>query len=355
MLVLGIESSCDETAVALFDSEQQRLCSLGVSYLHDGIIGHTVHSQTTTHEKYGGVVPELASRDHIQKIHAVVQTTLEEASVSKKDIDLVAYTKGPGLMGGLFVGSMFAAGFAYGLGIPTLGVHHMQAHLMAAKLCYPKLEFPFITLLVSGGHSMIVLAESLNSYRILGQSLDDAAGEALDKAAKMLEIGFPGGALLEKSALLSNNKQRFTFPKPMVDRPGLDLSFSGLKTACLNAINAEKKNETFDKECVNDIAYAFQEAVMQTLKIKIRRAIEQTGCKRVVVAGGVSANQLLRFKFSELKAKYKAEFYFPKLSYCTDNGAMVAYLGYELASNKWPEKNYEISVSPRWSLEHLSY
>lgn len=340
MKVLGIETSCDETAVAVYDSEA-------------GLLAHTLFSQVDLHAEYGGVVPELASRDHIQKITPLVKKVLKDAGCEKSELDAIAYTMGPGLIGALLVGDCFARSFALALGIPAIPVHHLEGHLLAPMLESPAPVFPFLALLVSGGHSQIIEIKRLGDYQILGESLDDAAGEAFDKAAKMLQLGYPGGPaiarLAEKGLPMAGKEARFVFPRPMCDRPGLDMSFSGLKTYCLNTILECKKQNIYDEQCKADIAYAFQKAVVETLVIKCRRAIEQTQTKRLVIAGGVGANKFLRERLGEECKKRGVDLYYPRIEFCTDNGAMIAYAGCQrLLSGHYLK---DIKVKPRWPLD----
>ena len=310
MYVLGIETSCDETGVAIYHPQK-------------GLINHVLHSQIIMHSEYGGVVPELASRDHIRKLVPLINQTLSESNLQKTDINAIAYTAGPGLIGALLVGAATAQSLAWTWQIPAIAVHHMEGHLLAPMLEENAPEFPFIALLISGGHTLLVKVEAIGEYELLGQSLDDAAGEAFDKTAKMLELDYPGGPKL--SALAIQGQASIKFPRPMTDRPGLDFSFSGLKTFALNTINAS--NKTFQEKA--DIAASFQEAVADTLAIKCKRALQQTGLKRLVVAGGVSANQQIRSCLSEMVIKEQADIYFPRPEFCTDNGAMIAYAGYQ--------------------------
>lgn len=333
MNVLGIETSCDETGVAVYTSDK-------------GLIADTVYSQVKTHAAYGGVVPELASRDHVRKLVPLVEQTLSQAGLERGELDGVAYTAGPGLAGALLVGAGFARSLAWGLGIPALGVHHMEGHLLAPMLAEAAPEFPFLALLVSGGHTQFVEVKKLGAYRVIGESLDDAAGEAFDKVAKMLDLGYPGGPAVEKLAA-SGDSARYRFPRPMTDRPGLDFSFSGLKTYVMNTINAA------DAASAADIARAFSDAVVDTFTIKCKRALEQTGLRRLVVAGGVSANQDLRRGLSELAAAKSCEVFFPPLKFATDNGAMIAYAGWcRLREGECDNNAFE--VRPRWSLDTLA-
>ena len=334
MLILGIESSCDETGVALFDTEK-------------GLRGHALHSQIRLHAEYGGVVPELASRDHVRKALPLLSRLFEQAGLERGAIDAVAYTAGPGLIGALMVGASIGRSLAWSLGVPALGVHHMEGHLLAPMLESPAPEFPFVALLVSGGHTMLVQVDGVGRYRILGDTLDDAVGEAFDKTAKLLGLEYPGGPLLAKLAE-RGRPERFRFPRPMTDRPGLDFSFSGLKTFALTT----SRDAGDDDQTCADIARAFQDAVVDTMIIKCRRALQQTGINRLVIAGGVGANQALREGLQAMADELSAELFYPRLEFCTDNGAMIAYAGAcRLAAGQ--QQGLEISVRPRWSLEEL--
>ena len=340
MLVLGIETSCDETGVALYDSEQ-------------GLLAHSLYSQIALHAEYGGVVPELASRDHIRKLLPLIDEVLAKAGKTKQAIDAIAYTQGPGLIGALLVGACTARALAYGLGIPALGVHHMEGHLLAPQLEDTPPAYPFVALLVSGGHTQLVDVKALGDYVLLGESLDDAAGEAFDKAAKMLDLDYPGGPRLAKLAE-GGAAGRFKFPRPMCDRPGLDFSFSGLKTFTLNTVTEHALDDGLpDEQTCADIAHAFQEAVVDTLVIKCRRAIEQTGYKQLVIAGGVSANVRLREQLEKALAKKRAKVFYARNEFCTDNGAMIAYAGCQrlLAGER---DDLAVNVRPRWPMTELS-
>lgn len=334
MRVLGIETSCDETGVAIYDSEK-------------GLLAHTLYSQVAMHREYGGVVPELASRDHVRKTIPLIQEVMLKANTTQKDINGVAYTAGPGLVGALLVGATIGRSIGFAWNVPTIGVHHMEGHLLAPMLEPNPPEFPFIALLVSGGHTQLVKVGCLGDYQILGESLDDAVGEAFDKTAKLLGLGYPGGAALAALAE-KGNPERFHFPRPMVDRPGLDFSFSGLKTFALNTV----QQFGLDEQTRADIARAFQDAVVETLVIKCRRALQATGMKKLVVAGGVGANLALRQKLQELLAKLGGEVYFPRQEFCTDNGAMIAYVGCQrlLAGE---QGDLSVRVFPRWSMMEL--
>ncbi len=335
MKVLGIETSCDETGIAIYDSQK-------------GLLAHQLYSQVKLHADYGGVVPELASRDHVRKIVPLIQATLTQANVSNKDIDGIAFTRGPGLIGALLVGSSLARALAYAWDVPALGVHHMEGHLLAPMLDENKPSFPFVALLVSGGHSMLVEVKAIGDYTVLGESVDDAAGEAFDKTAKLLGLDYPGGPLLAKLAE-KGKAGHYKFPRPMTDRPGLDMSFSGLKTFVANTIRKEDK----DEQTQANIAYAFQEAVVDTLLIKCRRALKQTGLKRIVMAGGVAANKKLRDEFAKASIKDGFDVFYPSFEYCTDNGAMIAYAGCQrlLANERTP---LDSKVLPRWPLDTLT-
>ncbi|XOZ33209.1 tRNA (adenosine(37)-N6)-threonylcarbamoyltransferase complex transferase subunit TsaD [Halomonadaceae bacterium KBTZ08] len=338
MRVLGIETSCDETGVALYDS-------------NDGLQAHALHSQVAEHAAYGGVVPELASRDHIRRLLPLCEHVLDEAGCARERIDAIAYTAGPGLIGALLVGSTFAHGLARGLGVPVLGVHHMEGHLLAPMLEERAPAFPFIALLVSGGHTQLVKVEALGRYELLGESVDDAAGEAFDKAARMLDLGYPGGPAVAKMAL-SGTPGRFRFPRPMTTKPGLDFSFSGLKTYTRNTLRDEAGPEGPDETLRADVALAFEQAVVDTLAIKCRRAMEDTGVRRLVVAGGVGANRALRERLAALENSHGAELFFPRLDFCTDNGAMIAYAGHQrLAAGQ--RDGSEMLAVPRWPLTEL--
>lgn len=334
MYVLGIETSCDETGVAIYHSKQ-------------GLLSHLLYSQVDMHSEYGGVVPELASRDHIRKLVPLIKQCLQESQLSSNDINGIAYTAGPGLMGALLVGAATARSLAWAWRVPALAVHHMEGHLLAPMLEENSPEFPFVALLISGGHTLLVRVEGIGRYELLGESLDDAAGEAFDKTAKMLGLGYPGGPKL--SALAERGIAQTKFPRPMTDRPGLEFSFSGLKTFTLNAVNASEKT---DQDKAN-IAAAFQQAIAETLSIKCRRALQQTGLKRLVVAGGVSANKQIRASLTDMAAKERAQIYFPRLQFCTDNGAMIAYAGCQrLMAGQ--HQGLEIYARPRWPISELS-
>lgn len=339
MRVLGIETSCDETGVALYDSEQ-------------GLLSDALYSQVKMHAEYGGVVPELASRDHVRKLLPLIREVMAEAELALADVDAVAYTSGPGLIGALMVGASTGRALALGLGVPAVGVHHMEGHLLAPMLEENPPSFPFVALLVSGGHTQLVRVDGIGQYELLGESLDDAAGEAFDKAAKMLGLDYPGGPLIARLAE-NGTPGRYRFPRPMTDRPGLDFSFSGLKTFTLNTANAERDEAgNIDPQTMADIAFAFEEAVVETLAIKCRRALQQTGLKQLVIAGGVSANKRLRARLDEVVRKERSGLFYARPQFCTDNGAMIAYAGCQrLMAGQSDE--LVISARPRWPMDTL--
>jgi N6-L-threonylcarbamoyladenine synthase len=335
MQVLGIETSCDETGVAVFDTDR-------------GLLAHSLYSQIPIHAQYGGVVPELASRDHIRKLLPLIDATLQEAGVVGAELDGVAYTAGPGLIGALLVGGTLAEGLAMGWGVPAIPVHHMEAHLLAALLEDPIPAFPFVALLVSGGHTMLVDVAAPGEYNVLGQTLDDAAGEAFDKTAKLLNLPYPGGPALAELATRGQSG-RFQFPRPMLKKPGLEFSFSGLKTAVMLKVREFEAAGSLSESDRADIAKSFEEAVVDTLVAKSARAIKQTGYGALVVAGGVGANQSLR---SELQAKLDAQVFYPRPELCTDNGAMVAHVGL-LRLQAGNISSGEVVAKPRWDLSEL--
>jgi len=335
MRVLGIESSCDETGIAIYDSEH-------------GLEAHTLYSQIELHLEYGGVVPELASRDHVRKTLPLIKQLLAESGLTLADIDGIAYTAGPGLIGALLVGAGIGRSLAWSLGIPAVTVHHMEGHLLAPMLEDDAPEFPFVALLASGGHTMLVRVDGVGQYQLLGETVDDAAGEAFDKTAKLLGLGYPGGPAISKIAE-QGQAGRFVFPRPMTNRPGLEFSFSGLKTFAVNTL-AENGDDLQTKA---DIALAFEVAVVETMAIKCRRALEQTGLKRLVLAGGVSANRRLRQRLGDLASERGARLYYPRAEFCTDNGAMIAYAGCVrlMAGEREP---LAIQARARWPLASLS-
>lgn len=340
MKVLGIETSCDETGVAIYDSEA-------------GLLADCLYSQVEIHAKYGGVIPELASRDHIRKTLPLIEEVIEKAGIDASEIEGVAYTAGPGLVGALLVGAAIGRTLGMAWDVPTIGVHHMEGHLLAPMLEPEPPEFPFVALLVSGGHTQLVKVGGIGQYELLGESLDDAAGEAFDKVGKMLGLPYPGGPHVAKLAQ-SGDPARFNFPRPMINRPGLDFSFSGLKTYVRNTITSlrDESGELAEQDAA-DIARAFEEAVVNTLSIKCRRALEETGYKKLIIAGGVSANLRLREVLEEAMAKVDGRLFYAQLKYCTDNGAMIAYAGCQrlLAGER---DDLEIRAQPRWSLESLA-
>lgn len=341
MIVLGIETSCDETGIALYDSDE-------------GLLAHALFSQVDMHVDYGGVVPELASRDHIRKTLPLINEVLDAARRNLSDVDGIAVTAGPGLVGALLAGTCIAQGLAYALNCPLIGVHHMEGHLLAPMLEENPPEFPFIALLVSGGHTQLVKVMGIGQYEILGESVDDAAGEAFDKAAKMMGLDYPGGpriaALAEQARKHEGTPYRF--PRPMTDRPGLDFSFSGLKTFTLNTIQKIEQMGSLTEQDRTKIALAFEEAVVDTLRIKCKRALTSTGLSRLVIAGGVSANKHLRKVLENLMASMGAEVFYARNEFCTDNGAMIAYAGCQrlLAGQS---EGQALQVRPRWPMDEL--
>lgn len=338
MLVLGLETSCDETGVALYDSEQ-------------GLLADALFSQIDLHRVYGGVVPELASRDHVKRMLPLIRQVLEEAGRDSSHIDAVAYTAGPGLVGALLVGASCAQAMAFAWGVPAIGVHHMEGHLLAPMLEEQPPAFPFVALLVSGGHTQLVRVDGIGRYELLGESVDDAAGEAFDKTAKLMGLRYPGGP--EIAALAERGTPgRFVFPRPMTDRPGLDFSFSGLKTSTLTAWQRCREAGDDGEQTRCDIALAFQQAVVDTLTIKCRRALQQTDLNTLVIAGGVSANQALRHSLESMLAELKGQVFYARPRFCTDNGAMIAYAGCQrlLAGQR---EDLAIKVQARWPMESL--
>lgn len=333
MNILGIETSCDETGIAIYNTEKQ------------SIISEQLFSQASKHAEYGGVVPELASRDHLIKIIPLIRLTLEEAKLEFSNLNGIAYTAGPGLRGPLLIGASMAKSLAFSLKIPSIGVHHMEAHLLINLLEDPAPKFPFLTLLISGGHCLLINAKKLGSYEIVGQTIDDAVGEAFDKVSKLLELGYPGGPLIEKLAQ-SGDSSAFSFPRPMTNKDNLDFSFSGLKTAVFYAL---KDTKVINESIKANIAASFQEAVADTLLIKSKKALEQTNQNELVIGGGVASNKYIRNKLIEgLKG---SQIYFPPLERCTDNGAMVAFAGsFYLSNNNQAKKDL---VRPKWPLSEL--
>lgn len=342
MRVLGIETSCDETGVAIYDSEQ-------------GLLADALYSQIDLHKNYGGVVPELASRDHVRKLLPLIQEVMDQSGSDASKIDGICYTAGPGLMGALLVGASLARALAYAWQVPAVGVHHMEGHLLAPMLEQSPPQFPFIALLVSGGHTQLVEVKGIGQYQLLGESVDDAAGEAFDKVAKMLELDYPGGPAIAAAAA-GGDGSRFNFPLPMTRKPGLDFSFSGLKTFTANLISlhsgeAEAKSLP-EGQILADITAGFQQAVVDTLSFKCRRALRETGMKRLVIAGGVSANKQLRQVLEAMVAKEGAELFYARPEFCTDNGAMIAFAGCQRLLAGQSEE-LAITAVPRWPMEQL--
>jgi len=334
MRILGIETSCDETGIAIYDDEA-------------GLLANQLYSQVKLHADYGGVVPELASRDHVRKTVPLIQAALKQAGLAPNQIDAVAYTAGPGLVGALLVGATIGRALAFAWKVPAVPVHHMEGHLLAPMLEDNPPAFPFVALLVSGGHTQLISVTGIGEYALLGESIDDAAGEAFDKTAKLLGLDYPGGPMLSKMAQ-QGTAGRFTFPRPMTDRPGLDFSFSGLKTFAANTIRANDD----DAQTRADIARAFEDAVVDTLAIKCKRALDQTGFKRLVIAGGVSANRTLREQMAVMMQKRGGEVFYARPEFCTDNGAMIAYAGM-VRLKGGTRGGFGVSVRPRWALAEL--
>ena len=352
MIVLGIETSCDETGVALYNTmpwESAQPASLG-------ILGQALHSQIAMHREYGGVVPELASRDHIRRVLPLLDESLAQSGLALKDIDAVAYTQGPGLAGALLVGSAFAKSLAQGLNLPSIGVHHLEGHLLSPLLGETAPQFPFIALLVSGGHTQLMKVSGVGRYELLGETLDDAAGEAFDKTAKLLGLDYPGGAAISKLAEKGRPGQ-FDLPKPMLHSGDLDFSFSGLKTAVLNQVKKfQEKNiadATEEAQFHADLARAFVESLVAVLVSKSEKALKQTGCKHLVLAGGVGANLQLRAALNEKATKNGFEVHYPPLDLCTDNGVMIAFAGALrlLAPNNGSTTSGAFDIKPRWDLQ----
>jgi N6-L-threonylcarbamoyladenine synthase len=336
-LILGIESSCDETGIALYHTER-------------GLLAHTLHSQIALHNEYGGVVPELASRDHVRYALPLIRSALQKANCSLNDVDAIAYTQGPGLSGALLVGASVASALAYTLDVPTIGVHHLEGHLLSPLLSNPAPQFPFVALLVSGGHTQLMRVDGVGHYELLGDSIDDAAGEAFDKSAKLLGLEYPGGALLSKLAQ-RGTPGRFKLPRPMLHSGDLDFSFSGLKTAVLTLT---QQNE-LDEQTRADIAHAAQEAIVDVLAQKALTALGQTGLDQLVIAGGVGANQALRSRLHKDISKRGGTVFYPDLEFCTDNGAMIAFAGAMRLQHQEAQHGYRFNVKPRWDLQELNY
>ena len=342
MKVLGLETSCDETGLAVFDSEL-------IDTDNQGLLGQVLYSQIELHALYGGVVPELASRDHIRKLVPLLNELLEQCSISKDDIDAIAYTKGPGLIGALMTGALFGRSLAYGLDIPAIGIHHMEGHLLAPLMSANSPDFPFVSLLVSGGHTQLIAAKGIGQYEILGESIDDAAGECFDKAAKMLGLEYPGGPNIAKLAQ-TGKVDAYALPRPMLHR-GLDFSFSGMKTAVHNLIKDTDGSES-DPQVRADIAASFQQAMVDTLVKKCVKALKQVNMNRLVIAGGVSANTHLRETLEIELAKVNATVHYAPPALCTDNGAMIAYAGYQRLQAGQSD-DLAVTCVPRWPMTEL--
>ena len=342
MLILGFESSCDETGVAMYDTEL-------------GLLSHALHSQVAMHAEFGGVVPELASRDHIRRALPLTEIVLKQANKSLKDIDGIAYTQGPGLAGALLVGTSIAQSLAMALNVPSVGVHHLEGHLLAPLLEENPPQFPFVALLVSGGHSQLMRVDGIGEYELLGDTLDDAAGEAFDKTAKLLGLGYPGGPALAKLADSNHAEQgkaRFKLPRPMLNSKDLNFSFSGLKTAVLTLVN---NNQPLTDDIKKDIAWEFQEAVTEILTLKCMSALRETGLDSLVVSGGVGANTRLRERLNAAAKRKLCKVSYPRLEFCTDNGAMIAFAGaMRLKAMQAEKQNYSFSIRPRWDLSELT-
>ncbi|HTJ99674.1 MAG TPA: tRNA (adenosine(37)-N6)-threonylcarbamoyltransferase complex transferase subunit TsaD [Bordetella sp.] len=343
MIILGFESSCDETGVAAVCTER-------------GLLAHALHTQIAMHQEYGGVVPELASRDHVRRVVPLTRQVLREAGLTVKDIDAVAYTAGPGLAGALLVGASVAQAFAWARDLPAIAVHHLEGHLLSPMLADPRPDFPFVALLVSGGHTQLMRVDGVGRYTLLGETLDDAAGEAFDKSAKLLGLGYPGGPALAMRAE-QGDPTRFDLPRPMLHSGDLDFSFSGLKTAVLTRVKAiEQMEGPPDAATVADLAAATQAAIVDVLAAKAARALKETGLRRLVVAGGVGANKALRERLAASLPRLKAQAYFPPLSLCTDNGAMIAFAAAERVKAGLAvldRGDHAFTVRPRWALEDL--
>jgi N6-L-threonylcarbamoyladenine synthase len=342
LITLGIESSCDETGIALYQTGR-------------GLLAHALYTQVAMHNEYGGVVPELASRDHIRRVIPLVRQVMCEADVSLDQIDVIAYTKGPGLGGALLVGASVANALAYALDIPTIGIHHLEGHLLSPLLSDPAPEFPFVALLVSGGHTQLMRVDGVGRYTLLGETLDDAAGEAFDKGAKLLGLSYPGGPALAKLAALGR-PGLYKLPRPMLHSGDLDFSFSGLKTAVLTLVkqSANDGQKILNEQTRADIACAVQEAIVDVLAHKAHAALAQTGLNQLVVAGGVGANQLLRSRLTEGIGKRGGKVFYPDLEFCTDNGAMIAFAGALRLAQQQGKKDYRFNVKPRWNLAEIN-
>jgi N6-L-threonylcarbamoyladenine synthase len=342
LLTLGIESSCDETGIALYQMGR-------------GLLAHALHTQVAMHNEYGGVVPELASRDHVRRVIPLVRQVMREADVSLSSINAIAYTQGPGLGGALLVGASVASALAYALDIPTIGIHHLEGHLLSPLLSDPAPEFPFVALLVSGGHTQLMRVDGVGRYTLLGETLDDAAGEAFDKSAKLLGLSYPGGPALAKLAA-TGRPDRYKLPRPMLHSGDLEFSFSGLKTAVQTLVKQSNNDgrNNLDEQTRADIACAVQEAIVDVLAQKARAALAQTGLSQLVVAGGVGANQLLRNRLTESIGKRGGKVFYPDMEFCTDNGAMIAFAGALRLSQQQVKKDYRFNVKPRWNLAEIN-
>ncbi|MDE2310990.1 MAG: tRNA (adenosine(37)-N6)-threonylcarbamoyltransferase complex transferase subunit TsaD [Betaproteobacteria bacterium] len=341
-LILGIESSCDETGVALYHSER-------------GLLAHVLHTQVAMHSEYGGVVPELASRDHIRHVLPLIRAVAQKAGCQLQDVDAIAYTQGPGLSGALLVGASIACALAYALDVPAIGIHHLEGHLLSPLLSDPAPEFPFVALLVSGGHTQLMRVDGVGQYTLLGETLDDAAGEAFDKSAKLLGLGYPGGPELAKLAA-RGQPWRFKLPRPMLHSGDLDFSFSGLKTAVLTLTRQHTPDEQgMDEQTRADIAHAAQEAIVEVLVDKSLLALKQTGLKQLVVAGGVGANQRLRTQLDQAAGRRGFRVFYPDLEFCTDNGAMIAFAAALRLQQQEARRDYRFNVKPRWDLQQINY
>ena len=339
-LILGIESSCDETGVALYHADR-------------GLLSHVLHTQIALHSEYGGVVPELASRDHIRRALPLIREAVQQANCSLQDVNAIAYTQGPGLSGALLVGASIGCALAYALNIPAIGIHHLEGHLLSPLLSTPAPKFPFVALLVSGGHTQLMQVDGVGKYILLGETLDDAAGEAFDKSAKLLGLDYPGGLALSKLAK-SGQPGRFNLPRPMLHSGDLEFSFSGLKTAVLTLVRQHTANgQVLDEQTRTDIAYATQEAIVDVLVNKALAALKKTGLNRLVVAGGVGANQRLRTQLNLAADKRGYSVYYPELEFCTDNGAMIAFAGAMRLQQQDGKQDYRFNVKPRWDLQLL--
>jgi N6-L-threonylcarbamoyladenine synthase len=340
-LILGIESSCDETGIALYHTER-------------GLLAHVLHSQIALHSEYGGVVPELASRDHIRRALPLIRAVAKEANCTLQDVEAIAYTQGPGLSGALLVGASIACALAYALDVPAIGIHHLEGHLLSPLLSTPAPEFPFVALLVSGGHTQLMRVDGVGQYTLLGETLDDAAGEAFDKSAKLLGLDYPGGPELAKLAA-RGQPGRFKLPRPMLHSGDLDFSFSGLKTAVLTLVRQHTQNEQrLDEQTRADIAHATQEAIVEVLANKAFAALKQTELKQLVVAGGVGANQQLRAQLNQATDKRGFRVFYPDLEFCTDNGAMIAFAGALRLQQQEGKQDYRFNVKPRWDLQEMN-